>query len=283
MWLTLALTSALLLAVRRIFEKKLTGVFGNFSLSLVTLGFSLPFLATLYFFSTSSVQITSLSARFWMPLIFIWIFLYPLQNYFLYRSLREGEFSEVTPVSALLPAFNIVSSFIVIHELPTMWGALGIALTVLATWLLLSNAGSVRINMPVLFMTISVLCTAVGSTLDKVAIEVSDPVTYSFVNISGAILVFGILTFATRSQGELRYVRAHIGTLCFMGALLAVGFVVFSSAFTLGPTSYTLALRSGGLLLAALWGIVFLHESLSRKKLTALALFTFGTLFLAVG
>ena len=125
------------------------------------------------------------------------------------------------------------------------------------------------------------LCTALGSTLDKVAIEVSTPVFYSFVNVLGASLVFLALTFVYGQQRELNKIRERFWLLCMLGIVLMLGFTAAMFAFSYGPTSYVLALRSGGFLLAALWGIVFLHESLSRKKITALVLFGIGTLMLA--
>jgi len=132
-------------------------------------------------------------------------------------------------------------------------------------------------------MIISIACTAIGSTLDKVAIAVSTPAFYSFVNISGGAIVFLVLTYVYRQQSELKQVRELFWKLSALGVVLALAFVAFTEAFALAPTSYVLALRSGGFLVAALWGIFFLHESLSRKKILALALFAAGTLALALG
>ncbi len=286
MWLSFALGSALFLAVRRVYEKRLTAHFGNFSLSFVTLAFSLPFTLALFFFFPIPHSVGDLPLRFWWPLIVIWLVLYPVQNYFLYRSLREAELSEVAPVGSLLPVFNIVSSFFIIQEIPTFAGLLGIVATVVGTYLLLTDIAGFRgqtYNRPVLFMVLTVLCTALGSTLDKVAVEVSTPVFYSFVNVFGASIVFLILSFVTRQQGELKRVRKFLPLLLTLGVVLTLGFTAAMFAFSYGPTSYVLAVRSGGFLLAALWGIIFLHESLSRKKILALVLFTLGTVALALG
>ena len=296
MWLSFAVGSALFLAMRRVYEKKLTAYFGNFSISFVTLAFSLPFTLALFLFLPIPMSIGDLPWRFWWPLIVIWVVLYPIQNYLLYRSLREAELSEVTPVGSLLPVFNAVSSFFIIQEVPTLFGGVGIIVTVFATYLLLTDLPAEasaqvgvraeekqKYNLPVLFMIGSVICTAIGSTLDKVAVEVSTPVFYSFVNIFGASIVFLILAFATGQHRELKQVRRFLPTLTMLGVVLTLGFTAAMFAFSYGPTSYVLALRSGGFLLAALWGIVFLHESLSRKKITALILFVLGTFFLAVG
>ncbi|MDO8576604.1 MAG: DMT family transporter [bacterium] len=286
MWLSFAVGSALFLAMRRIYEKKLTEHFGNFSISFVTLAFSLPFTLALFLFLPIPESVGDLPWRFWWPLIIIWVVLYPIQNYFLYRSLREGELSEVTPIGSLLPVLNIIPSFLLLRELPTSYGIVGIIATVVATYLLLTDVpGGSRwkFNLPVIFMLLSTVCTALGSTLDKVAVEVSTPVFYSFVNIFGASIVFSVLAFATGQHRELKQVRRFLPTLMMLGVVLTLGFTAAMFAFSYGPTSYVLALRSGGFLLAALWGVVFLHESLSRKKIVALALFIFGTIFLAVG
>src|SRR3989344_7746054 len=139
MWLSFALASAVLLAVRRIYEKELTARFSNFSLSFLLMTFSVPAALVLFLFFPMPDDIFQLPWRFWWPLIFIWIVLYPVQNYLLYRSLREGELSQVTPVSALLPVFNIIPSFFLLQELPSVLGAAGIVATVGAADLLLSD------------------------------------------------------------------------------------------------------------------------------------------------
>src|SRR3989344_4203933 len=161
MWLSLALLSSLLLAIRRIYEKDLSAKFGNFSLGFAMQFFGVFPMLILFFFLPLPSDLWHLSWNFWWPLLVIWIILYPLQTYFLYRSLREGELSEVTPVSALLPVFNIATSFFLIGELPTPYGFAGIVLTVFATYLLLADTGSARVayNKPVLFMIISIACT----------------------------------------------------------------------------------------------------------------------------
>jgi uncharacterized membrane protein len=128
-----------------------------------------------------------------------------------------------------------------------------------------------------------VICTAIGSTLDKIAIGVSTPVFYTCVNMVGASAVFLVLTFAYKQQHELARVREVFWTVLLLGIVMALAFVAFASAFALGPTSYTLAIRSGGFLIAALWGVVLLKESLSVRKIFALVLFVLGTLFLAFG
>lgn len=285
MWLSLALFSALILGVRRIYEKELSASFGNFTMGFLMQSFAILPMLLLFFFFPIPQDVLHLPFQFWWPLVVIWIVCYPVQTYFLYRALREGELSQVTPVVALMPVFNVLTSFALIGELPSVFGGGGIALAVVGTYLLLTDARAKgqEFNMPVLFMIVSVVATALGSTLDKIAVEASTPVFYSFVNLVGAAVVFLILMYARGELHELRRVKEKWITLTVLGIFLALAFVAFITAFSLGPTSYTLAVRSGGYLVAALWGLFFLHESHSRRKIFALGLFVLGTVFLALG
>jgi len=286
MWLLLSFLSALIFGVRRIYEKQLTPVFGNFSLGFVMQGFGLPAILFLFLFLPLPRDLLHLPWDFWWPLLVIWFLLYPLQTYFLYRSLREGELSHVTPVSALLPVFNVVSSFLIIGELPSALGFMGIAATVLGVYLVLTDVGGdtmARYNKPVLFMVASVACTAIGSTLDKVAVAVSTPVFYAFVNNLGASVLLFALALFYREPDIYKNIVKHVWALTGMGILFAIAFIAFVTAFALGPTSYVLAIRSGGFILAALWGVFILRERMSAKKLAAIPLFLFGVALLALG
>ncbi len=284
MWLSLALFSALLFGIRRIYEKELTGTFGNFSLGFVVQSFSVIPILALFFFLPIPQDIWALPWRFWWPLIIIWLVLYPIQTYFLYRSLREGEVSEVVPVGSLLPVFNVVSSYVLIGEIPTRYGLVGILAIVVATYILLKDApgvGKFRINMPVLFMVIATLLPAIGSTLDKISIEVSTPVFYSFVNQFGVSIVFLVCTFAFGQQQDLKRIPEKFWLLVSLGLVLAFGFTASMAAFVSGETSYVLAIRSAGFLLPVAWGLFFLREHISRRKIVALGLFAAGIVLLS--
>jgi drug/metabolite transporter (DMT)-like permease len=286
MWIELALLSGLLMGVRRIYEKELTGIFSNFSLGFLQQAFSIPPAAALLLFFPIPAAVASLSWDFWWPLLIIWFVLYPVQTYFFYRSLREGELSDVMPMTALLPVLNVLASFVVIGELPALFGAIGIVLVVLGTYLiLLKKSGGprlVRINKPALFMVVAMASISIGSTLDKVAIQASTPVFYAFVNILGVSAVFFVLVFVFRQHGELKYVREKFNVLLWLGILSGISFAAAMTAFSLAPTSYTLAVRTVGFLVPVAWGIFFLKENISRWKIVALTCITAGILLLAV-
>ena len=260
LWFPFALFSAIVLASRRVCEKNLTKVFGNFSMGFIVQAFSLLPTLALFLFLPLPDNILTLPWRFWWPLLIIWFVLYPIQTHFLYRALREGELSEITPIMALLPAFNIISSYLIIRELPTMLGGIGIMAVVLGTYILLKNprqTTAARYSRVVLYMIIAVTCIAIGSTLDKVSISVSTPVFYSFMNTLGAAIVFLVLVYAYKQDEELGKMKNMFWPLSLLGIFQALSYTASMLAFSYGPTSYVLAVRSGSFLIASAVGIFF--------------------------
>ena len=287
MWLSFAIVSGLVFGIRRIYDKKLTGQYGNYSLSFVQQVFSLVPTLILFLFFPIPRDIVHLSWQFWWPLLVIWFGLYPIQNYYLFKAIREGDLSHVTPVLALVPVFNAATSFFIIGEHVSILGLSGIFAIVFATFLLLIDThkdSDSRYNKPVFFMLISCICMAIGSTMDKIAIEASTPVFYSFVNLLGASIIFFVLAYLYGQAGELRQIKQPkmFGLLVFLGILQALAFVSGMAAFAYGPTSYSLAIRSGSYIVVALWGLFLLNERLSNKKISALVLFLGGTIALAM-
>lgn len=282
MWFELSLLSALLLGVRRIYMKELTATFGNYSLSFLMMVFTLPPALLLFLFFPIPESIFDLSWQFWWPLLIIWLGIYPIQNYFMFRSLREGELSAVTPISALLPVINLGTSYVILNETVSTLGLIGIVVVVIGTYLLLFDGKrAFTLNKPVLFMLIAVTCIAFGSTLDKVAIGASTPIFYAFVNMLGASCVFLALTYVWGEIGDLKNTGKRFWMLSILGLVSALAVAAFMTAFQAGPTSYVLAIRAGGLFLPVFWGLFFLRESLTWRKMCAVALFTIGIILLA--
>src|SRR3989344_1292195 len=151
MWFPFALVSELISGGRRVYEKHLTGTFGNFAMGFIVQAFSLVPSLILIFILPHGTEIGDLPWRFWWPLLIIWLVLYPTQTYFMYRAVRESDVSTVTPVMCLLPVFNVGTSFFLLGEVPSIFGWVGIVLIVLGTYLILrQKKDTITYSKPVL-------------------------------------------------------------------------------------------------------------------------------------
>src|SRR3989338_424730 len=228
MWISFALMSALILAGKRIYEKRLSDTFGNFAMGFIVHAFSLLPMFILIFLLPGGTDIGSLSWTFWWPLLIIWFILYPVQTYLMYRSMREGDVSAVVPVMALLPVFTVATSFVLLGEAPSILGWLGIILIVFGTYFMLWNKASPqKISIPVLLMIGSMFCLSIGTALDKISMQVSNPVFYSFVNTFGASVIFIILMHFYKERSSFVQMRSRFWFLTLLGIFQAVGYISY--------------------------------------------------------
>lgn len=284
MWFPFALLSALISGGRRVYEKHLTNTFGNFAMGFIIQGFSLLPSLILIFLLPRGTEIGSLPWQFWWPLLIIWFILYPVQTYFMYRAVREADISSVTPVMCLLPVFNVGTSFLLLGEVPSVFGWLGIILIVFGTYFMLrQKKGEHGVSMPIILMAAAMFCVAIGSSLDKVSIQVSNPVFYGFMNTLGASVVFFILIYIYKEKDSFARMRSRkwLWPFILLGVLQAISYTSSMYAFKYGPVSYVLAIRAGSYILAGLYGIIILKEAFSTRKAVALACFLLGVIALA--
>ena len=281
MWLPYAIISTVSSGFRRVYDKSLSGRFGNFSFGFLLNFFAIVPIAIMVFFLKPADDILNMPWQFWWPLIVSVIFQYPLQNYLYIRAIREGELSSVVPLMALLPAFNAVTSFFLVGERPTFLGIIGIFTIVLGTYLMLKKKEAHVKLRPELFMILSMVIAAFGSSLDKVALGVAEPVFYSLVSTVATVLVLLPFMYFAGELKDLKKMHAAPGHLVIVGCLFAISIVSLEIAFSHGPTSYVLALRSGNLFIGALWGFFALKEQLTQRKLLAILCFIIGSVLLA--
>lgn len=290
MWFFLSLTSALLYSFRRLTEKELSQKINPFTLAFTLQFFSLPAISLMLFFTTVP-DLSSLSGYFWIPLLIIWIFLYPTQGFFYYKSLKEGELSYVLPLAGSIPIFNVAISWILLGEIPSIVGFFGI-LSIVAGIYSLNIRPKTHISSPIIhlfrdkpsiFMIINCLCLALGTSLDKIAIKASNPLFYSFVNTLGASVVLFIMVLLTSRAKFYTQIINNSKGLVILGVIQSFAFTAFILALSTGIVSYVAAIKSSSAILGSIWGFLFLKESLNRYKVISLVLILLGITFIAIG
>lgn len=284
MWFYFAVASAVFLSLRRLAEKPLAGKLSYYTLGWATQLFSLPIITLLFIISDRNVSISS-PYVFFLPLIIIWVILYPIQSYCYYRSLHEGTLSEVIPVLSFIPVFTMLISAISVREIPSQLGLLGIGSTVAGVFLLHTKSFKtihhIIKNRSAMLMLISSLSIAVGTTLDKIALStVTNPGFYTLINVLGAtVSLFFVATFVKRDS----YVgiRQYMKPLVLVGIAQSIFYSLYTIAVQQGITSYVVALRNFNVLVSACLGIIFFHESLTFKKGFSYAFIGLGLIILA--
>jgi drug/metabolite transporter (DMT)-like permease len=290
MWFLSILISAFLLALRRILEKRLSDKMSFFTLGWAIQFFCLPLAVILLFFTPVPNPLHLSFLRFWIPLLIIWIALYPIQTHYFYKSIHEAELSLVLPLLSLIPVLNTLISFILLRELPSPLGFTGIFCILIGIFILNKKASTplnayfkeLMEHKASIYMIITSVSIAVGSTLDKIAIKASNPYFYNFANTLGAGISLFIIASVQR-QNHFRAVMKYSKELLLIGTIFSFSYLGYLIAVSSGLVSYVVAIRSTNLIIASLIGILFLGESKERKKFISFAIILVGLLCIGLG
>jgi uncharacterized membrane protein len=289
MWIFWALFSAILVATRRPFEKKIINQLHHFTYGFLVQVVSLPILATVTLLSGKFLNPFHLGFGFWIPVLIVSVGFYPL-NTFLYKlAVGGGELSKVLPLQSLGPVFALLLALIVFKEVPSLFAVTGLTLTVLGIYIL--GLKGRRLHHPLQpfkedissgAMLAAVLIVSLVSILDKVAIEASNSVFYSLFSSFGATLTFFIAMRFSR-RGVTAEVKPLLGKLAIIGVLQGCTYLTYVLALSAGPIAYVSALRSTNILMGSIMGIFLYKEKLTRPKIASYLFIVTGALFLTFG
>jgi uncharacterized membrane protein len=276
MWIFWALFSAILVATRRPFEKKIINQLHHFTYGFLVQVVSLPILATVTLLSGKFLNPFHLGFGFWIPVLIVSVGFYPL-NTFLYKlAVGGGELSKVLPLQSLGPVFALLLALIVFKEVP------GIYILGLKGRRLHHPLQPFKEDISSGAMLAAVLIVSLVSILDKVAIEASNSVFYSLFSSFGATLTFFIAMRFSR-RGVTAEVKPLLGKLAIIGVLQGCTYLTYVLALSAGPIAYVSALRSTNILMGSIMGIFLYKEKLTRPKIASYLFIVTGALFLTFG
>jgi drug/metabolite transporter (DMT)-like permease len=202
----------------------------------------------------------------------------------------HGDFSLVYPIArGTAPAFLWVWATLFLDEFPHSSGIVG--LVVLLIGLLVVSGGpwwaqrrSAPLNMLGIVGALGVaLCISIYSAIDAAAVQVMAPAAYTE-------LVFG-LTAGLVAPAVLRCYgchaaiamwRSHWPSICGVGMLMLLAYMLVLQAYALAQASYVGALREVSIVFAALVGWRWLGESFGVGRTIGAVLIFVGMLLIGI-
>jgi drug/metabolite transporter (DMT)-like permease len=210
-------------------------------------------------------------------------------------AIKRGEISLVGPVLTLTPGFVVLIEWLITGQLPSTTGAFGLVLLMLGSYVLSLEAGNAHWLAPLtrlfsnpgsLFALTAALCFAAASTFGRVAIQLSDPLSFAvMVALINPLLLFGL--FSLRQRGFYREVfdpgvLRHGRSLLALGLLFALMRVADQIALSLTLASYAMAVKRSAGLFAVVLGRWIYAEERVLAKLAGTAIMLFGLLALTL-
>ncbi|KAG7387046.1 hypothetical protein PHYBOEH_008423 [Phytophthora boehmeriae] len=221
-----------------------------------------------------------------------------ITSYLYNRAIQISTLSATVPFLSFTPAFLVVVAFLVLGEVPTLSGVIGISIAVLGGfWLQGANDGhaskdllmdSSNASKGSMYMILVAFLWSISNAFDKIGVVNSSPLVYGAtiqVIVAGGSYVLQKL----RVGGEEIY--APIGQevkipwkfVILAGVTSVVAYYINLVATQFLEVSYVIAIKRSGCIWSVLMGRFLFRERNLRKKIPSILLMVLGVVCIVVG
>lgn len=285
LWFYLSLTSAITLATVDALSKYALNDSEEDVVAWARWGLATPFLLLILPF----IDIPKLDSTFWfatalgIPLDAIALFLY-------IRAIKISPLSLTIPFMALTPVFLIITSFLILGELPDGSGIAGIFLIASGAYLLNLNSsgrgplapfkaiakekGSVLIIMVAFIYSIS-------SNLGKIAVVHSSPLFFAVIYTSLLSVVLLPLVIV-KNRSSLSAIKQRPALFIVMGFIFAVMVAAHFSALHLTKVAYMISVKRTSLIFSVIYGWLLFKEEHIKERLLGGVVMVIGVILITL-
>lgn len=285
-WVIYASLSALSLATTDALSKKALSKSGSIFIAWVRLTFALPFLLTILPF----IDIPRLDTTFWITIIVI----LPLEisSTLLYlRAIEISPLSMTIPFLALTPVFSILTSFVILNELPSLKGSAGILLIAAGAYLLNIHTTKEGMLEPLkkilqekgsMLMILVAFIYSITSNLGKIAINHSGPCFFAVfyvLYIGLALLPFVIMK---HRREVIPLLRINFPLFTLIGLSFAIMVITHNLAIRLIEVPYMISIKRMSLVFSVIYGAVFFNEANIKERLLGVTVMVIGAVIITL-
>jgi drug/metabolite transporter (DMT)-like permease len=186
-------------------------------------------------------------------------------------SLRHGSISTHATIFRLSFALTAALAVLILGEPLTVFKLAGLALALLAVWLLLASptSGKLRVDpesrASLLRVLIATVAVGFASFTYKLGL-LAGAVPIALVVAQGAVAVTLSTAFAARLDGGVRPSRAALRHAPIAAVLLVIAFVFLAKALQGGEASVVVPIAQMGFVITALLGFLLLREPFTARK-----------------
>ena len=207
------------------------------------------------------------------------------------HAIKHSEVSIVGPVMTLTPAFVVLIEWVITRDLPGGVGLLGLGLLIAGSYMLslghraegwyaplqrlITNPGS-------RFTLVAAACFALATTLGRVAIQLSDPLSFAvMVAMINPVILFTLFSLQDRRfyrQFSAAQILPHWRGLLLLGLLFALMRLFDQIALSMTLASYVMGVKRTAGIFSVLLGHFLFREHHVPSKLAGSLLMLAGVL-----
>ncbi len=230
----------------------------------------------------------SLGNQFW--LVFIFIAVTTAVDTVLYlKAVKAGPISLSAPMQAFGPLFLLVSGPLILGELPSSSGLLGVGLIVAGSYILNLKAGVKSIWQPfqailqqpgTRLMLLVTLIWSLEATFHKIGLLNSSVVFWTFAQFAGPAIALTPVVLFRRSKAKCD--KKIWLTIFLIGLIIVLGQLAQMTSLKSILAVYSIAIKRTSIFFTVLLGWWFFKETDIKKRLAGAVLMVVGVLLISL-
>lgn len=206
-------------------------------------------------------------------------------NGFLVKTLQGGDLSILGPINSYKSVVGILIGIVFLHEIPSIWGIIGIALIIYGSYFVLDTmkerfSWSLLKNKEIQYRIWAMILTAIEAVfIKKVILYSSTIVSFIFWCWFGAFFSFVLLFFfKVRLIKEIKQVKLH-HLLTYGFLVLSIGTMQYTTNYVFSHMNvgYALALFQLSTIISIFLGYRIFKEQNIKKKLLGAVIMIAGS------
>lgn len=206
-------------------------------------------------------------------------------NGFLVKALQGGDLSILGPINSYKSVVGILIGIVFLHEIPSIWGIIGIALIIYGSYFVLDTmkerfSWSLLKNKEIQYRIWAMILTAIEAVfIKKVILYSSTIVSFIFWCWFGAFFSFVLLFFfKVRLIKEIKQVKLH-HLLTYGFLVLSIGTMQYTTNYVFSHMNvgYALALFQLSTIISIFLGHRIFKEQNIKKKLLGAVIMIAGS------
>lgn len=285
MWLFLSMAAAVFTSLTDVLGKKVIGRCGAYVVVWGMNLFAMPFL----FAAAGTRPFPVLGPLFWMALTAQGA-IAVVASILYYKAIEASDLSITIPMLTFTPLFLLITSPLMLGELPSPLGLWGILFIVTGSYVLNITQWHkgylaplkmlVKEKGPRYMLAVAALFS-VGANIDKIGVRHSSPLAWAAAVNTVLTIALG-LVMLRKTSGVSRRIRAGWKYLALLGIANAFALIANMEAIELTLVSYLIAIKRLSVFITLLLGFVIFKEKGFRERFIGASLMILGAVMISL-
>lgn len=195
------------------------------------------------------------------------------------KAIQASDLSVISPLAGISPALVLLSSPFIVGEFPSVIGLVGVMTTTVGLYILKLHKASAKhffrpfkalVNEPgARYMALMLIIYSLTAPIDKVGVEASSPVFYTFITHLGQVLILTLLMVKFSNEWK-NIINKDRKKILAIGLLSGLSSIIQMTALTFTLVVYVISVKRAGILISVLAGhFIFKEENIKERLLGA--------------